>query len=187
MSKSLLGLLRKGVLLTLLGEGSLLLGCVGLGQADSIVVTVENGVELSHEYITDEEHFLLDVHLHDGGGTHLLGWSVAAAAQATRVCLPVLELYLLAVHLSLGLHVLWLDLCEDLRTEWAHLEFHLLSTLGEVELLWVEHPLIRCQGVLFSADDEGKITKLSLTLALNEGVSGWYFLLSHGVECECWY
>ena len=39
--------------------------------------------KLSHEYITHEEHFLFDVHLHDGGGADLLGWSVAAAAQTT--------------------------------------------------------------------------------------------------------
>jgi len=61
--------LSSRVLLALLDEGGLLLWGMGLGDTNFIVISVEDCVELSHEDVTDEEHFFLDVHFHDCGGT----------------------------------------------------------------------------------------------------------------------
>ena len=72
-----------------------------------------------------------------------------------------------------------LNLSKDLRTKWAHFEFHLLSALSQVKLLWVKHPLIWAKVVVFATDDKSKVTELSLVLALNKGVSCWHMLLGH--------
>jgi len=47
----------------------MLIGGNSGGNTDSVVFSIKNGVEFSHEHVTDEEHFLGDVHGHDGGGT----------------------------------------------------------------------------------------------------------------------
>lgn len=82
--------------------------------------------------------------------------------------------------------VLWLDLSKKLWTQWSHFEFHLLSTLGQIQLLWIEHPLIWSKAIVFSANNEGEVSELGLILALNEGVGGWHLLLSHCVEGIGW-
>ena len=69
-------LLRHGISLALLCEGGLLLGGVRLGQSNSVVIAIENCIELSHEDVSDEEHFFLNVHLHDCGSADGLGWVV---------------------------------------------------------------------------------------------------------------
>lgn len=140
-----------GVLFAFLGEGGLLLGCVGFGQTHSIVVSVENSVEFSHEDISDEEHLLLDVHLHDGGRANSPGLLGAVLHLGILLCLLALDL----------------DLSEHLRTEGSHLEFKLLLSLGQVHLLWVKHPLIGRQIVVFTVDHEGEVSKIILTIALN--------------------
>ena len=98
------------------------------------------------------------------------------------------ELDLLTVNFSLSINnTLWLNLGKELWTKWAHFEFHLLSALSQVKLLWVKHPLIWGQVVVLATNYEGEVTELVLVLALNEGVSGWDLLVGQGVECEGWH
>ena len=41
----------------------------GFSKSDSVVVSIEDGVEFSHENVSDQEHFLGDVHGHNCGST----------------------------------------------------------------------------------------------------------------------
>ena len=43
---------------------------MGPSQTYLVVVSVENGIELSHENVTNEEHFFLNVHLHNSRGAY---------------------------------------------------------------------------------------------------------------------
>ena len=171
---------------TLLGECSLLLWGVGLSQSNSIVVTVKNRIELSHEYITDEEHFFFDVHFHDCWGTNCLG-AVTMSSLSVWVNFSWFVFYLLTVNFSLGINnILWFNLSKNLRSKWSHLELHFLSTLSQVQLLWIKHPLIRCKVVIFSSNNQSQITKLRLVLALYESVSSGDLVLCQTMESKCW-
>jgi len=70
--------LRQGSHCTSLGESCLLLRSVCFGNTNSVVIAIEDCVEFSHEYIANQEHFLLDIHLHYCGGTNSL-WAVTVA------------------------------------------------------------------------------------------------------------
>ena len=156
------------ILLALLREGRLLLSGVGPSETDPVVVSVENCIEFPHENVSNEEHFLLDVHLHDCG-----------SANSPRLLGTVLYFGILfsffALDLNLGHH---------LRTKWSHFEFKFLLGLGQVHLLWVEHPLVWGQVVVLTIDDEGKVTEIILAIALDARVSSWDLVLDHLLKGE---
>jgi len=184
----LYGLLSEllSVLLALLGKGSLLLWSMSPSDTYLVIVSVENSIELSHENVSDKEHFFLDVHFHNCWGAHGLwwtGWRLSVGGKLSRF-----EFDLLAIDFGLSIDdILWFNLSEDLWTKGSHLEFHLGATLSKAKLLWIEHPFFWSKIVIFTTDNESEITKLIFVITFNKSVSSWNFLFSHLVESISWH
>jgi len=50
--------------------------------------------------------------------------------------------------------------------------------------LWVKHPLIWGQIVVFATNDHSEVTELLFVLAFNKSMGSWDFLVSHLVESK---
>jgi|TARA_B110000305_G_C19156255_1_gene500432 hypothetical protein len=123
-----------------------------LGKTDSIVLSVEDGIEFSHENVTDEEHLLGDIHGHNGGGTGHLWLLLGFVARLTLVFSGALGKSLSSLGLwkwSIG-HLFGFDLSHYLWTERSHIELHFLGGLSELYLLSWEHPLFVGEGIWLS-------------------------------------
>lgn len=130
-------------------------------KTDSVVVTIEDGVIFAHEDVTDEEHVLLNVHVHQGRATDLLHLSISGSRS-------VMLLLALSLKLNVGLRSRTLELSHDLRTERSHAEGRLHTTLSEAKRFRIEHPFIGGERIILAVDNESKITEIVLALALNE-------------------
>jgi len=108
--------------------------CISPRQPDTIVITVKNRVKLSHETVSDDEHFFLDVHFHDCRFTNPSRTISFQKISRTLICF-------------------YLNLRQHLWANWSHFEFQLLRSLCKTDLLRFEEPFFRREGVLSAVDD----------------------------------
>jgi len=138
------------------------------GKTNSVVITIKNGIELSHKYITYEEHVFLDVHSHD--------WWCACLISSTHSFLRnwVVSMSLgVRFDLEILLEDRWIipdfvassNLYHELWSDWTHTEVHLRTSLSQIWRLSWEHPLIVGLNIVFSTNNKSHITKVFLTIA----------------------
>jgi len=140
---------------------------------------LEYGVVLSHEDVSHQEHVLGDIHLHHGGGTHLLSLLHMGVVDAGVVghCLQVV-----VTRWFVLFQLVNVDLTHHLRSERTQfLELHgCSSSLGHSDFLGREHPFVIGKNVVFSTDYECHVAELFSRVTGNNIVSRW-----HPISFEC--
>ena len=158
-------------------------------KSHSVIITIEHGIELSHKYITYEEHVFLDVHCHDW-------WCACFVSSALWVFWNLMMSMTFSVSLNLEIFlehrriipdlVTGSDLYHELWSNWTHTEMHLGTSLSQVWRLSWEHPLLIGLQVVFTSNNESHITEVFLTIAFHNVVWCWNSMFSEVGSCPLW-